>query len=121
MEQLIAVAKTLRSEQKFGGYIHLKMAPGASKDLVAEAGKWADRLSANIELPRQVDLDQLAPAKSHVEIQSTMSNIHERIEEAREEKQKFASAGQSTQMIVGATDASDAMILEKSSSLLLCV
>jgi putative DNA modification/repair radical SAM protein len=117
MEQLIAVAKTLRSEQKFGGYIHLKMAPGASKDLVAEAGKWADRLSANIELPRQVDLDQLAPAKSHVEIQSTMSNIHERIEEAREEKQKFASAGQSTQMIVGATDASDAMILEKSSSL----
>ena len=118
MEQLIAVAKTLRCEQRFGGYIHLKMAPGASKDLIAEAGKWADRLSANIELPRQADLDKLAPAKSHVEIQSTMNNIHEHIQEARAEKQKFASAGQSTQMIIGATDASDATILSDQSSAL---
>jgi predicted DNA-binding helix-hairpin-helix protein len=95
----------------------LKMAPGASTELIAEAGKWADRLSANIELPRQADLDALAPAKTHVEIQSTMDTIHNQILEARAEKKIFAAAGQSTQMIVGATAASDSIILEKSSSL----
>jgi putative DNA modification/repair radical SAM protein len=116
MEQLTAVAKTLRTEHLFGGYIHLKTAPGASHDLIAEAGKWADRLSANIEMPRQADLDQLAPAKTHTEIESTMGRIHLGIQEARHEKQPFA-AGQSTQMIVGANDAPDAAILEKSHTL----
>ncbi len=117
MEQLIAVAKSLRTEHKFGGYIHLKLAPGASAALIAAAGKWADRLSANIEMPRQLDLDQLAPAKHHTEIQSAMSQVYEKIVEAREEKKSFAAAGQSTQMIVGATEATDAVILEKSSLL----
>jgi predicted DNA-binding helix-hairpin-helix protein len=117
MEQLIAVARTLRVEHRFGGYIHLKMAPGASVDLIRQAGLWADRLSANIEMPRQADLDQLAPAKSHILIEGTMGQVYQKIQESREEKQSFAAAGQSTQMIVGATSAPDAAILEKSSEL----
>src|SRR6201999_1461612 len=72
MEQLIRVAMLLRTEHKFGGYIHLKAVPGSGKELVLEAGKWADRLSANIELANSGDLVQLAPAKSHVEIESAM-------------------------------------------------
>src|SRR3954464_8135430 len=63
MEQLIAVVRTLRVEHRYNGYIHLKAVPGASEDLMAEAGRWADRLSANIELPRAADLDKLAPEK----------------------------------------------------------
>ena len=117
MEQLIAVARSLRTEHLFGGYIHLKMAPGASAELVAESGKWADRLSVNIEMPRQADLDRLAPAKSHVEIEASMVQIQERILEAKDERKTFAAAGQSTQMIVGATAAPDAAILAKSASL----
>ena len=117
VEQLIAVAKTLRMEQSFGGYIHLKMPPGASEGLIAEAGKWADRLSANIEMPQQADLDRLAPAKTHVEIQGTMGQIHRRIQEAKEERKTFAAAGQSTQMIVGATEAPDSAILATSAKL----
>ncbi len=112
MDQLIRVAKSLRTDYKFGGYIHLKMAPGASRELVVEAGKWADRLSANIEMPRQADLDQLAPAKTHIQIEKTMHQIHDRAQEARSDKQTFAAAGQSTQMIVGATEAPDSSILQ---------
>ena len=117
MEQLIAVAKSLRNDHLFGGYIHLKMAAGASDLLIAEAGKWADRLSANIETPRQADLDRLAPAKSHVQIQGTMGVIQQNILGAREDKTTFAAAGQSTQMMIGATEAPDSSILQKSSAL----
>jgi putative DNA modification/repair radical SAM protein len=117
MEEVIAVAKSLRTDHLFGGYIHLKIPPGASPALIAEAGKWADRLSANIEMPRQADLDRFAPAKNHTEIQAAMGEIHERITEAREDRTVFAAAGQSTQMIVGATEASDSDILRKSSAL----
>src|SRR5579872_1534178 len=116
-EQMIEVAKALRTEHLFGGYIHLKMVPGVSAGLIAEAGKWADRLSANIEMPLQADLDRLAPAKSHVEIQGTMGEIQSRILEAKDQRKTFAAAGQSTQVIVGATEAPDAAILEKSSAL----
>src|ERR1700755_1941449 len=70
MEQLITVARTLRTEHLFGGYIHLQATPAASPALYLEAGKWADRLSANIELPRDSDLRTLAPAKRHTEIES---------------------------------------------------
>ena len=119
MEQLVRVAKLLRTDNKFGGYIHLKMAPGASQELVVEAGKWADRLSANIEMPRQADLDQLAPAKTHIQIENTMNQIHGRAQEARADKQTFAAACESTQMIVGATQSPDAAILQKSSALYL--
>ena len=116
MEELIQVARTLRVDHRFGGYIHLKAVPGASRELMLEAGKWADRLSANVELPTQADLNKLAPAKSHVEIETSMSQIRDGILEAKDTKQNYAS-GQSTQMVVGATDASDAAILATSSRL----
>ncbi len=123
MEQLIRVARILREQYRFGGYIHLKAVPGASPESTAEAGRWADRLSANIELARQEDLDHLAPAKTHVEIERTMSDIRYGILDAKDRKSQsgagpiFAPAGQSTQMIVGATASPDAAILAKSSAL----
>ncbi len=117
MEQLISVAKQLRQLYRFGGYIHLKAIPGASQTLIEEAGLWADRLSANIELPTQADLVQLAPEKKSTIIESTMSQIATRKDEADEDRRrsslapKFAAAGQSTQMVVGATAANDRQIL----------
>jgi len=117
MEQLILVAKTLRTVQHFGGYIHLKAIPGASELLIKEAGLYADRLSANIELPTQQDLVQLAPEKKSSIIESTMNQIAVRKDEADEDRRKipstpkFAAAGQSTQMVVGATPATDHEIL----------
>jgi putative DNA modification/repair radical SAM protein len=117
MEEMIEVARKLREEHHFHGYIHLKAVAGASPELVQKAGLWADRLSANIELPTQNDLDRLAPAKSHQEIESTMGTITSKIEETRETKRRqkrgraFAPGGQSTQMIVGATPSTDRDIL----------
>lgn len=117
MEQLIQVGKTLRLVHKFGGYIHLKAIPGANELLIKDAGLYADRLSANIELPTQQDLVQLAPEKRSTVIESTMGQILARKEEADEDLRrsplapKFAAAGQSTQMVVGATAASDREIL----------
>ena len=117
MEQLISVAKQLRQIHKFGGYIHLKAIPGASQSLIDAAGLVADRLSANIELPTQADLVQLAPEKKSAIIESTMSQIAVRKDEADEDRKKsslapkFAAAGQSTQMVVGATPANDRQIL----------
>jgi putative DNA modification/repair radical SAM protein len=117
MEQLIAVARALRSEHSFGAYIHLKAIPGASPLLLEEAGRWADRLSANIELPTQSDLDQLAPEKKVPLIEGTMHQIRAKADESRAERKKhrraprFAPAGQSTQLIVGATPTTDSVIL----------
>ena len=123
MEQLISVAKQLRQIHKFGGYIHLKAIPGAAQTLLEEAGLFADRLSANIELPTQQDLVQLAPEKKSDIIESTMSQIAVRKDEADEDRKKsqlapkFAAAGQSTQMVVGATPANDRQILATSTRL----
>jgi putative DNA modification/repair radical SAM protein len=123
MEQLVRVARLLRTDHLFGGYIHLKAVPGASQELLLEAGRWADRLSANIELARDTDLARLAPAKTHREIEHSMQQIATGILEAKDKtvragkSPRFAPAGQSTQFIVGATDAPDAALLEKSASL----
>ncbi len=117
MDQLIQVARTLREEHLFGGYIHLKAVPGASPDALQLAGQYADRLSANIELARENDLVQLAPAKSHTEIEQSMQQIRYKLLEAKDSKKHFAPAGQTTQMIVGATPATDAEMLSKSSAL----
>ena len=118
MELLVRTARLLREEHRFGGYIHLKAVPGASQELMLEAGKWADRLSANIELPTQSDLDQLAPAKSHQEITTSMGQIRDGITEAKDlGNSEFAKAGQSTQMVIGATPTPDAQILRTSSEL----
>ncbi len=128
MEQLIIVARTLRRVHGFGGYIHLKTIPNAAPELVREAGRWADRLSINVELPRQSDLDSLAPDKQLTQIRRAMGVVREGIAEARHDSAvrhggritsppAFAPAGQATQMIVGATDAPDAVILETAASL----
>jgi putative DNA modification/repair radical SAM protein len=123
MEQLIRVAKTLREEHHFGGYIHLKAVPGATKELLLEAGKYADRLSANIELPVQDDLDRLAPEKTITEIENTMSDVKSGIDEAKDNKRRdgteqiFAKAGQSTQLVVGASESTDTVILTKAQAL----
>lgn len=123
MEQLNAVAKNLRTEQRYGGYIHLKTIPNASEALLDEAGRWADRLSVNIELPTETDLHQLAPEKKKPQIVDAMSGIRDRINETKSDKKagfkapKFAPAGQSTQMIVGATETPDAEILKTTAQL----
>ncbi|MEO5719092.1 MAG: putative DNA modification/repair radical SAM protein [Chthoniobacterales bacterium] len=123
MEQVIAVARTLRVDHEFRGYIHLKTIPEASPALIEEAGRWADRISINIELPTPAALASLAPEKNFANTERAMSGIKDRIDKAKAERKEsrkvpaFAPAGQSTQMIVGATDASDATILQQSASL----
>ena len=123
MEELVRVARLLRETHHYNGYIHLKAVPGASEQLMAEAGRYADRLSANIELATDPDLRSLAPQKTMPEILQTMHQLGWRIEQARQDKRKspqapaFAPAGQSTQMIVGATPASDAQVLSTASEL----
>ena len=123
MEQMIRSARSLREEHLFGGYIHLKAVPGASRELMLEAGKYADRLSANIELPLDAELQQFAPAKTHVEIETSMIQIRHGILDAEDKttragaSPKFAPAGQSTQMIVGATPSPDAAVLAKADQL----
>ncbi len=123
MERLIAIAKKLRTEHRFGGYIHIKAVPGASQELMDEAGIWADRLSANIELPTQDDLNNLAPEKTHQEIEGTMGQIRTAIDRDKKERgsskhrRRYAAGGQSTQLIVGATPTPDMTILQKASDL----
>ncbi len=123
MERLIRVARTLRTEHQYNGYIHLKTIPGASKALVEEAGLWADRLSVNIELPRKSSLKLLAPDKNHDEMAKPMATICQGIQTYHDERRiikstpKFAPAGQSSQMIIGATDETDLDIIKTSSAL----
>lgn len=119
MEQVVRVAKLLREEHGFRGYIHLKTIPDASPELLLEAGKYADRLSINVELPTEAALTQLAPEKDLAGIRRSMGRMRLRIDEAKAEKQavRFAPAGQSTQMIVGADDSSDRSILDLSTNL----
>ena len=114
MEQLIEVGRSLREVHAFGGYIHLKAVAGASPELLAEAGRWCDRLSVNIELPTAVDLGRLAPDKSVASIDAAMATIRTENEAA---PARFAPAGQSTQMIVGATGTPDAVILATAADL----
>jgi putative DNA modification/repair radical SAM protein len=123
MEQVVKVARTLREVHGFKGYIHLKTIPEASPELIAEAGRWADRISINVELPTADDLQKLAPEKNLDRISSTMGVIGDRITQAKAERREsakaapFAPAGQSTQMIVGATPTADRAILDQASSL----
>ena len=119
MEQLVRVARTLREQHDFRGYIHLKTIPDASEELIGQAGRYADRLSINIELPTEAGLRRLAPEKRTTTIRRTMAGLRLRIEEAKSERKapRFSPAGQSTQMIVGADGASDAAILGTSATL----
>ena len=124
MEQMVRVARTLRETHLFAGYIHLKVIPNAAPELLAEAGRWADRLSTNIELPTDVALEQFAPEKRPAEIRTAMARLRGKLDETAESKkptkakpEKFAPAGQSTQMIIGADKADDAAILTRAAGL----
>lgn len=119
MEQLARVARLLREKHGFRGYIHLKAVPGASAEALWAAGRYADRLSVNIELPTPDALDRLAPEKSEAAILNTMGELRERIDAAKAEPRTplFSPAGQSTQMIIGAEASSDRTILATSSRL----
>lgn len=120
MERMIKALKLLRLNYRFNGYIHFKAIPGADPKLIEEAGLYADRMSVNIELPSKQGLRLLAPQKEHEKIITPMSYIHGRIEETKQQKRvirntpSFVPAGQSTQMIVGATRDHDATILHLS-------
>lgn len=109
MERLVAVAKKLREEENFNGYIHLKSIPGASDELMYEAGLYADRLSVNIEVPTVSGLKLLAPEKKHEDFTKPMLKVKNEIVKYQTERKiikstpKYAPAGQSTQMIVGAS------------------
>ena len=117
MERLVAVAKKLRLEENFNGYIHLKSIPGASDELMREAGLYADRLSVNIEVPTISGLKLLAPDKKHEDFTKPMLKVKNEIIQYKQEKKiikstpKYAPAGQSTQMIIGATGESDKDIM----------
>ena len=123
MERLTAIVRDLRLVHRFNGYIHLKAIPGASQELLAEAGRYADRMSVNIEIPREESLKLLAPEKDHKSVFQPMKLIQQGVIENKEDRQRyrhtprFVPAGQSTQMIVGATKDSDRDILTMSSML----
>lgn len=130
MEQVISVAQQLREVHDFRGYIHLKTIPEASPELIAKAGRFADRISINVELPTQTSLDQLAPEKNLARTQDAMASIKNRIDESLENRKQarqiksaprikpppFAT-GQSTQMLVGADTSTDATVLERADGL----
>jgi putative DNA modification/repair radical SAM protein len=123
MDEMVRVAETLRRDHDFRGYIHLKVIAGASQDLMERAGRAADRLSVNIELPADEALVRLAPQKDARVIRKAMGGLRLRLDETKEEKRKtsraprFAPAGQSTQMIIGADEARDRDIIARSASL----
>lgn len=117
MERLVRVAKKLRTEHKFNGYIHLKTIPGASDELMREAGLYADRLSVNLEMPTEEGLKLLAPEKNRQDMIMPMDFLKKEIIQRTEEKALFkkapifAPAGQSTQVIIGATPETDLQVL----------
>ncbi len=138
MEQLVEVARVLREEHDFRGYIHLKTIPDASPELLARAGRYADRLSINVELPTEAGLAALAPQKDGAAIRRSMARLRVHIDDARDEVRdaqarrsvsqpaigprraappRFAPAGQSTQMIVGADGSDDRTLLAASATL----
>ena len=123
MELMIAVAKKLRLEEKFNGYIHMKVIPGASRQLINEIGLYVDRVSVNIEFAENTALKLLAPDKKPIDISTSMGLIRKNMIENAEDKKIFKStpsfipAGQTTQMIIGASGESDYAILARSENL----
>lgn len=123
MEQMIEVARTLREVHGFRGYIHLKAIPEADPEMVERAGLWADRVSINVELPTEAGMTRLAPDKKAGQIEGAIGKIRDRITDARDAGKryrhapKFAPAGQSTQMIIGADSADDRAVMGRASGL----
>ncbi|WP_274627211.1 putative DNA modification/repair radical SAM protein [Arvimicrobium flavum] len=123
MSEMVEVARRLREEENFAGYIHLKTIPECASDLLEKAGKYADRLSINIELPTDEGVKRFAPEKRPETIRLSMASLRQKMEEKSEptlktkKRQRFAPGGQSTQVIVGADSTSDDGILRTSSRL----
>ncbi len=123
MEQLVEVARSLREDHHFRGYIHLKTIPDADPELIHQAGLYADRVSINVELPTVAGLKRLAPEKDNDRIEGAMGGIKDSLADNKDARKhyksapRFAPAGQSTQMIVGADAATDGDIVRKASSL----
>ena len=123
MGELVEVARKLREDHHFRGYIHLKTIPECSEELIERAGLFADRLSINVELPTETDLQKLAPEKKTPQIEAAMAEVKARRDANQSDRRRgfkapaFAPAGQSTQMIVGATDSTDRDILGTSTRL----
>ena len=117
MERLLLVVKKLRLEQNYNGYIHLKTIPGASDELIKEAGLYADRMSINLEMPTEAGLKLLAPEKNHEEVIKPLGFVQQQISQFTADKKlikhvpTFVPAGQSTQMVIGATPESDKDIM----------
>ncbi len=117
MERMLQVVKKLRLEESFNGYIHLKTIPGASPELIHEAGLYADRMSINLEMPTETGLKQFAPEKSHQEVQKDLGLVRDRLIQLHDERQimkhvpKYVPAGQTTQMVVGAHQETDQDVL----------
>ncbi len=122
MERLTLIVKKLRLEHRFNGYIHLKTIPGASEDLIMEAGLYADRMSINLELPTEAALKQLAPEKSHETVKRELGLVHNKLVLYKDERKiikstpRFVPAGQSTQMVIGATKETDKDIMYTASA-----
>jgi putative DNA modification/repair radical SAM protein len=122
MERLLRVVKKLRLEERFNGYIHLKTIPGASEDMIMEAGLYADRMSINLEMPTESGLKLLAPEKSHGDVIKPLGFVQNQIIRLKDEKKliksvpKFVPAGQSTQMVIGATPETDKEIMQTAAS-----
>lgn len=123
MGEMVEVARRLRQDEKFGGYIHLKTIPECSQELIEKAGTFADRLSINVEMPTDEGVRELAPEKKPETIRRSMAKLRLKIEEKAEptmrtgRRERFAPGGQSTQMIIGADSTPDAGILSTSSRL----
>ncbi|MEO9336822.1 putative DNA modification/repair radical SAM protein [Mesorhizobium sp. SB112] len=123
MGEMVEIARRLREEHNYAGYIHLKTIPECAPELTEQAGRYADRLSINVELPTDEGVKRLAPEKKPETIRLSMANLRAKIEEKAEpapfskKKQRFAPGGQSTQMIIGADATADAGILKASARL----
>lgn len=117
MERLLRIVKKLRSEQGYNGYIHLKTIPGASEELIKEAGLYVDRMSINLELPTEAGLKMVAPEKDHESVKKPLALVNTQMQAYRSESKLikhtplFVPAGQSTQMVIGATPETDFEIM----------
>ncbi len=117
MERMLQVVKKLRLEENFNGYIHLKTIPGASQEIIHEAGLYVDRMSINLEMPTEEGLKKFAPEKSHSEVQKDLAIVRDKLTQFKDERKliktvpKFVPAGQTTQMVVGAHSETDQDII----------
>ncbi|MNU21979.1 Radical SAM superfamily protein [compost metagenome] len=122
MERLLKIVKKLRTEERYNGYIHLKTIPGASEELINEAGLYVDRMSINLEMPTEEGLKKVAPEKSHEAVKRPLAIVQHKIQQFSEERKlikhvpQFVPAGQSTQMVIGATPENDMQIMHTASA-----